>query len=75
LSRSIKHSTQAHAIDHPAVHPKAHDTTRPLVHHDEHPVGTQDGRFASKEIETPQTVFRVTEDREPGNGDSGASKA
>lgn len=27
---------------------------------------SQDGRFASKEIETPQTVCRVTEDSEPG---------
>ena len=28
--------------------------------------GAQDGRFAAKQIETPQTVFRVTEDGEPG---------
>src|SRR5438105_13661236 len=32
----------------------------------QHPVCAQDGRFASKQIETPQTVLRVTEDREPG---------
>ena len=48
------------------MHAKAHDATRAVVHHDEHPMGAQDGRFASKQIETPQTVLRVTEDREPG---------
>src|SRR5713226_8564330 len=32
----------------------------------EHPVGAQDRRLASKQIETPQTVLGVTEDREPG---------
>ena len=44
---------------------KAHDATRALVHRDQHPVCVQDGRFASKHIETPQTVLRMTEDREP----------
>ena len=48
------------------MYAKAPDATRPLVHHDEHPMCAQDGRFASKQIETPQTVLRVTEDREPG---------
>ena len=65
-SRSIEHPAQPHAIHDAAMHAKAHDATRALVHHDEHPVCAQDGRFASKQIETPQTVLRVTEDREPG---------
>src|SRR5712671_5431977 len=66
VGRSIKHATHVPAIDYAAVYAKAHDPTRPLVHHDEHPVCAQDGGFAAKQIETPQTVFRVTEDREPG---------
>ena len=48
------------------MHAKAHNTARAVVHHDEHPVCPQDRRFASKQVETPQTVLRVTEDREPG---------
>jgi hypothetical protein len=43
LSRSIEHPTQPDAINDAAVHAKAHDATRPLVHHDEHPVCAQDG--------------------------------
>src|SRR5438093_686850 len=65
-SRSIEHPAQPDAIHSAAMHAKAHDATCPLVHHDEHPVCAEDGRFASKQIETPQTVFRMTEDREPG---------
>ena len=48
------------------MHGTAHDATRAVVHHDEHPVRAQDGRFASKQVETPQTVLRMPEDREPG---------
>src|SRR6266436_4228671 len=48
------------------MYAKAHDAARPLVHHDEYPVCPQDGRFAPKHVETPQTVFRVTQNREPG---------
>ena len=64
-SRSIEHPAQPHAINDAALHAKADDATRALVHHDENPVRAQDRRFTSKQIETPQTVLRVTEDREP----------
>src|SRR5262245_12960976 len=50
----------------PRCTPKPHDAARELVHHDEHPIGPQQCRFAAKQIETPQTVLRVTEHREPG---------
>ena len=63
--RSIEHPAQPGAINDAAMHAKAHDATRALIHHDEHPVCAQHGRLPSKQIETPQTVLRVTEDREP----------
>src|SRR5882672_2184673 len=65
-SRPIEHPAQPDTIHNAAMHAKAHDTTCPLVHHHEHPVCAEDGRLASKQIETPQTVFRMTTDREPG---------
>src|SRR5213594_2541248 len=64
--RSIEHSAQPDAIHDAAMHTKAHNTTRAVVYHDEHPVRPQDRRFASKQIKTPQAVLRLTEDREPG---------
>src|SRR5580693_4041557 len=63
--RSVEHATQPHAIHGTAVYAEAHDTTRELVHHHEHPVCAQDGRFAAKQIDAPQTVLRVPEDGEP----------
>jgi hypothetical protein len=63
--RSIEHPAQPPAIRDAAVHAEAHDATPTLVHHHEHPVCAQDGRFTSKQIEAPQTVLRVPEDREP----------
>ena len=65
-SCSIEHLAQRHAVYDAAVHAKTHDAPRPLVHHDEHPVRVENGRFAPKQIKTPQTVLRVTQDREPG---------
>jgi hypothetical protein len=64
--RSIEHVAQCDAIHDATVHAKAHDAPRTVVHHDEHPMCVQDGRFAPKQIKTPQTVLRVTKDREPG---------
>jgi hypothetical protein len=64
--RLIEHLAQRHAIHDAAVHANAHDAPRPLIHHDEHPVRVEDGRFAPTQIETPPTVRGVTEDREPG---------
>ena len=65
-SRLIEHPAQPHAINGAAMHTEAHNATRALIHHNQNPVCAQDGRFASKQIETPQTVLRVTENREPG---------
>jgi hypothetical protein len=65
-SGSIEHLAQRHTVYDAAVHAKTHDAPRPLVHHDEHPVRVEDGRFAPKQIKTPETVLRVTKDREPG---------
>ena len=74
-SRSIEHAAQPDAVDDAAMYAKAHDATRPLVHYDEHPVRAQDRRLASKQIETPQTVLRVTEDGvQDGPGESGAGR-
>jgi hypothetical protein len=63
--RSIEHPAQRHAINHAAVHAKSDDPTRALVHHDKNPDRPQDCGFASKQIETPQTVLRMTEQGEP----------
>src|SRR5262249_31328358 len=54
------------AVHDAAMHAKAHDAARELIHDDQHPVGPQHCRLAAKQVETPQTVLRVTEHGEPG---------
>jgi hypothetical protein len=45
-SGSIEHLAERHAVHDAGVHAEAHDAARQLVHHDEHPVRVEDGRFA-----------------------------
>ena len=64
--RSIEHPAQPHAINDASVHVKAAAPARAVVHQDQNPVRSQYRRFAAKQIKTPHTVLRVTEEREPG---------
>jgi hypothetical protein len=58
--RVIEHPAQRHPVHDATVYAETHDAPRPVVHHDEHPVRVEDGRFAPKQIRTPQTILRVT---------------
>jgi hypothetical protein len=64
-SRSIEHPAQPEAIHVAAMHAKADDATCALIHHYENPMRAEHGRFATKQVETPQSVLRMTEDGEP----------
>jgi hypothetical protein len=44
----MEHPAQRHSIDDAPVHAKANDPTGKLVHHNQNPVGSQRGRFASE---------------------------
>jgi hypothetical protein len=45
---------------------KANDAARELIHDDQDPVSPQRSRFASEQIYTPEAVFHVTNEGEPG---------
>jgi hypothetical protein len=66
LRRSIEHPAQPHAIHEAAVHANAHEAPGTSVDHHEHPVRAPDSRCAVKQIQTPQTVRGVTQDRKSG---------
>src|SRR5260370_13891591 len=65
-NRSMEHPAQRHSIDDAAVDAKSNHATRTLVHHDENPMCSQRGGFASEQIAAPQTILRVAEKGEPG---------
>jgi len=63
--------TECDPIDRTGMDAEANDPARVLIHNDQDPVGPQRGRLAAEQIHTPEAVFHVTQQREPG-GPSGA---
>ena len=43
-----------------------YDPARVLIHDDQDPVATQRCRLAPEQIHTPEAVFHVAEERQPG---------
>src|SRR5262249_12534779 len=62
-NRLLEHPTESLAVDNSWVDSKSDDPTRVLVHDDQHPIRSQCDRFAAKQIEAPQTVLHVAEER------------
>jgi hypothetical protein len=48
------------------VNSESDDAPSVLVHHDQHPVRPQCGRFTSEQIDAVKAVLRVTDEGEPG---------
>src|SRR2546427_8392286 len=65
MNGGIEHATDVGASDHTPVHADADEATRELVHDHEHPVAPEHDGLASKEIDAPQAVSRVSDERQP----------
>ena len=61
----IKHAAHVDARDRTAMHAESDETARELVHHHEHPVAPKHDRFAAKEIDAPQAVCGMADERQP----------
>jgi hypothetical protein len=59
LNRSAKHATDVGARGGTGMHADAHETTRELVHDDEHPV-TGEFQNAGESSDSPWTAHQVT---------------
>ena len=53
-------------MDDPSENSESDDAPSVLVHHDQHPVRPQCGRFTSEQIDAVKAVLRVTDEGEPG---------
>src|SRR6516165_11409260 len=62
----IEHSARRHAIDACGADAKADDTTGEDVHDQQDPMAAQDDRFNTKQIDTPNAVFCLSDDSQPG---------
>ena len=65
MNGGVAHAAEAGCIDRSAMHTESHEAPRELVHDHEHPVALEhDGRTA-QEVHAPQTVCRVSDERQP----------
>jgi len=63
---AVKHATECDTIDRAGMDAEPYDPARVLIHDHQDPVGTQRCRLAPEQIHTPEAVFHVAEEGEPG---------
>lgn len=63
---AVEHPAECDTVDGPGMDAERNDPAGTLIHHDQDPVGPQDGRFAPEQIQTPETVFHVANEGQPG---------
>ena len=66
VSGGVEHAAEAGRVDRPAVYTEADQAPRALVHDHEHPVALEHDGLAAKQVDAPETVRRVTDERQPG---------
>jgi hypothetical protein len=63
---AVEHPTKRATVDRSRMDAEPNDPARKLIHDHQDPVGPQRGRLAPEQIDTPETVFHVAQERQPG---------
>ena len=63
---AVEHPAECDTVDGSGMDAEPNDPAGILIHHDQDPVGPQGGRFAPEQIQTPETVFYVANEGQPG---------
>ncbi len=63
---AVEHAADCGPIEYFCIDGEANDSSGKLIHNHHYPMGFEDQRFTSKKIHTPQTVFAVAQESEPG---------
>ena len=63
--RLLEHPADRQAINDSALDPESDDSACVLVHDDQHPICLQSDRFTTEQVEAPQTVLHMTDERQP----------
>src|SRR5206468_1394085 len=63
--RLLEHPAERQAIDDSTLDPESDDSTCVLVHDDQYPIHLQADRFTSEQVEAPQTVLHMADERQP----------
>ena len=59
----VEHPTESDTIDRARMDAEPNDPARVLIHDDQDPVSPQRGRLAAEQIDTPEAVFHVAQER------------
>ena len=70
---AVEHATECDTIDGPGMDAEPNDPARVLIHDDQDPVSPQRGRLAAEQIDTPEAVFHVAQERQPRGTPGGLS--
>jgi len=63
---AVEHPTERDTIDRSRMDAEPNDPARVLIHNDQNPVGPQRGRLTAEQIYTPEAVFHVAQESQPG---------
>ena len=61
----IEHTAQGGTVDIAGMNAKADNSPCELVHDDQDPVGFEENRFASEQIDAPEAVLHLADEGEP----------
>ena len=64
-NRLGEHPAKCNAINSADLNTKADDPPRVLIHHHHHPMGPQRNGLTPKQVDAPQTVLHVADQRQP----------
>ena len=67
----VEHPTECDTIDRSRMDAEPNDPARVLIHDDQDPIGPQRGRLAAEQIYTPEAVFHVAQESQPGGTTGG----
>src|SRR5271169_6275028 len=68
------HNMRCDTIDRAGMDAEPNDPARKLIHDHQDPMGPQGGRLAPEQIHTPETVFHVAQESQPGRTTGGLSR-
>ena len=62
----VEHATSRHAIDVRRLDADTDDPAREMIHHNHDPIALEHNGLTSEQIDAPQAVLHVADEREPG---------
>ena len=69
-----EHSAERRSVDGDRLDSEANNPSRILVHHHQDPMSLEADRFRPEQIQTPETILGMTQQRKPGGAKVGSSR-